>query len=93
MNEDIQPPRPHELLLGLEDDALLALAPAATHQQRRGGLYRRLGPILLASDRTPVLSEGGEPLIAWLHCHPYGPEVLARPESDDAKFRPLKTGG
>jgi hypothetical protein len=80
---------PHGRLLGLPDDELIRLAPEATHQHAKGGLYRSLGPIVNGETKLPMVGEDGLELRAWLHVHPHQTTVYARGVDEDAKYRPI----
>lgn len=81
---------PHGRLVGLTDEELLALAPDATHQHRKGGLYRDLGVALLAETKAPLTGADGCSMRAWEHVHPHGRQVLLRSTAEDGKFRLLE---
>ena len=85
MSEDT----PHGRLVGLPDEHLRALAPEATHQHRKGGLYRDMGVALDASTRTPMTNGRGVAYRGWLHVHPHATDLLMRPVDEDDRFRPL----
>lgn len=77
--------KPHERLVGKTNEELLTLAPEATHQHRKGGLYRDLGIALDAETKLPYHDTRGS-LRAWQHIWPYEKSVLLRPVSEDHKF-------
>jgi len=81
--------RPHEALVGKENHELRAIAPEASHQHRRGGLYLDLGIAADARTKEPYADDRG-PLRAWLHIHPYDRGVLLRPVSEDDKFADIR---
>ena len=80
---------PHGRLVGLDDATLRQLAADATHQHRKGGLYRDLGIALDASTRDPVTDARGVPYRGWLHVHPHQPSLLLRPTDEDDRFRAI----
>lgn len=80
---------PHGRLIGLDDAELRALAPEATHQHAKGGLYRDLGIPVHSDDRLPHADSSGRPLRGWLHVHPHAVQLILRPVEEDGKFRPL----
>jgi len=80
---------PHGRLIGLPDEDLRALAPEATHQHRKGGLYRDLGIALNANDHSALADARGYALRGWLHIHPHAVQLLMRPVDEDDKFRAL----
>lgn len=80
---------PHGRLLGLSDEHLRSLAPGATHQHRRGGLYRDLGIPVLAEGRTRLTDPRGMAYRAWQHLHPHEEQVMLRPIDEDDRFRRL----
>lgn len=80
---------PHGRLIGLDDDALRAMAPEATHQHRKGGLYRDLGPAVDADTREVVRNARGTEYRGWLHVHPHAQSLLLRPIDEDDRFRPI----
>lgn len=82
--------KPHEKLVGKSHEKLRALAPNATHQHRKGGLYRDLGIANDAETKQPYEDPRG-PLRAWLHVHPYEESVLLRPASEDDKFEAIES--
>lgn len=81
---------PHGRLIGLEDAQLLALAPEATHQHRKGGLYRDLGLARFAADKSVITDDRGVKQRAWLHVHPHEVGVLMRGIDEDDKFRAIR---
>jgi len=76
----------HTDLIGLTSQQLLELAPTATHQHAKGGLYQDLGPIISAETKDILLDSQGNKLRAWLHVFPYQPQVFARSIDEDYKF-------
>lgn len=80
---------PHGRLVGCDDRTLRALAPEATHQHRKGGLYRDLGIAVDAATRTPVRDQRGVDYRGWLHVHPHEISLMLRPVDEDDRFRPL----
>ena len=79
----------HGRLLGLGDEELTRLAPSATHQHRKGGLYRDLGPLIDARSGEVMRDRADVPLRGWLHIHPYDQQLFVRREYETNKFRPL----
>lgn len=79
----------HGRLVGMSDEALKALAPEATHQHRKGGLYRDMGIIRDADTRLALCNAEGVELRGWLHVHPHEVGLLARATDEDDRFRPL----
>lgn len=69
-------------LIGMKDERLRILAPDATHQHFKGGLYRFLGPLCEANTGEYVLGKDRMPRIAYVHCYPYGKSVWVR-DSDE----------
>lgn len=61
----------HTALLGKTDAELLVLAPEATHQHYKGGLYQFVG--------DGIHTETEEPLTGYWHVHPYDRRFYARP--------------
>ena len=58
-------PSYHTKLLGLKSEDLMKIAPLATHQHYKGGLYRKHGGTINSK-------EVGEPSIVIMeHIHPY----------------------
>lgn len=80
---------PHGRLIGKPDEELRALAPEATHQHRKGGLYRDLGIAIDAETKLPACNSDGEELRGWLHVHPHAMQLLLRPIGEDDRFRPI----
>ena len=80
---------PHGRLIGLLDETLRALAGDATHQHRKGGLYRDLGVAIIADTREPMRDARGVPYRGWLHVHPHQKALMMRPIDEDDRFRPL----
>lgn len=82
----------HEELVGLSKDLLLKIAPEATHQHYKGGLYRKIG--------EGIHTETEEKLVYYVNEFPYGDEeiIFARPtgmfygftEDNTKRFQPLK---
>ena len=77
--------KPHEALVGKTHEELRSLSAEATHQHRKGGLYRDLGIAQDADTKDTYVDPRG-PLRGWLHVHPYEPSLLLRPASEDDKF-------
>lgn len=74
----------HSRLIGKSDEELRELAPHATHQHYKGGLYRLIG--------FGKHTETGEELAFYEHLYPYNQAYYARPYemfNDNARFRPL----
>lgn len=67
----------HTDLVGLTDQELLKLAPEATHQHFKGGLYRFLGPAKSA-DTGDYIRLDGHPAVAYMHLFPHKVEVWVR---------------
>jgi len=80
--------KPHEKLIGKSHRELKDLAPEATHQHRKGGLYRDLG-IAQDAETKQAYKDPRGPLRAWLHVHPYEESILLRPASEDDRFTAL----
>jgi len=80
---------PHGRLLGLTDAELRCLAPEATHQHRKGGLYRDLGPAIDPRSGQPMCDRADVPLRGWLHIHPHAQQLFLRREYETEKFRPI----
>jgi hypothetical protein len=72
----------HSELLGMKDQRLRVLAPDATHQHFKGGLYRFLGKAKDADTGEYLIGKDGEPRVAYLHCYPYDREVWVRDSSE-----------
>jgi hypothetical protein len=72
----------HSELVGLSDNRLRVLAPDATHQHFKGGLYRFLGKAMGSDTGRQMRNEHGELLVAYMHCYPYEKQVWLRPESE-----------
>ena len=81
--------RPHEELVGMEHERLREMAPTATHQHRKGGLYRDMG-IAQDADTKEAYRDPRGPLRGWLHVHPYEERLLLRPASEDDKFTRIR---
>ena len=70
--------KPHEALRGLSDARLRVLAPDATHQHFKGGLYRHLGDACDADTGDVILGKDGQPRQAYIHCYPYERKLWLR---------------
>lgn len=81
--------KPHEELLGKKASELKGLAPEATHQNRRGGLYKNMGIAYDGRNKEPFADERGI-LRAWLHVYPYEQQIILKPVSDDHKYQEIK---
>lgn len=79
----------HEKLVGLPHEELRKMAPEATHQHRKGGLYRDLG-IPVDSETKESYSDSRGVLRAWQHIHPHPVQVILRPASEDDKFTKIR---
>lgn len=86
MNDDT----PHGRLIGVPDEQLRALAPEATHQHRKGGLYRDLGIAYDADTKLPLKDAAGNDCRAWLHIHPHPQALYVRSVAEDDRYRPLQ---
>lgn len=73
-------------LLSKQVAELLALAPTATHQHAKGGLYRYMGPAMDADTKEVLLNARGEPLDAWLHVYPFSQDVWIRRRAEYDRF-------
>lgn len=74
----------HKELLGLSDHLLLAIAPTATHQHYKGGLYRELS--------VAHHKDTGEQVTVYEHLFPYPNKRYVRRVhefNDKGRFRPL----
>lgn len=80
---------PHGRLIGLDDAVLTIMAPRATHQHRKGGLYRDLGIIVDADTGKALTHPDGSTLRGWEHVHPHAVQVFARTDAESDRFRPL----
>lgn len=67
----------HSELVGLSDKDLLKLAPEATHQHFKGGLYKYLGP-LMDADTGVQMERNGFPIVCYLHLFPHERQTWAR---------------
>ena len=81
--------KPHEKLVGKPKTELHDLAPEATHQHKKGGLYRDLGIAFDSDTKQEYLDDRG-PMRGWLHVYPYETSLILRPVSEDDKFTPLR---
>lgn len=80
---------PHGRLVGVDKAVLRGLAPEATHQHRKGGLYRDLGPAIDAGTKKTMRDDRGVEYRGWLHVHPHAPSLMLRPVDEDDRFEPL----
>lgn len=71
-------PARHEALLLLPDDLLLKLAPDATHQHYKGGLYRLNGPTTCASDGVAQEERIWNRDISYTHLCPHAVQDFHR---------------
>lgn len=79
----------HEKLVGLSHEELREMAPEATHQHRKGGLYRDLGIPVDSDSKEPYRDHRGL-LRAWQHIYPHAVQVILRPTSEDEKFTRIR---
>lgn len=79
----------HGRLVGLPFGELRKLAPTATHQHRKGGLYMDLGIPRDTETKEAFVDKEGRQRRAWLHVYPHDQAVYLRPISEDDKFRKL----
>ena len=79
----------HEKLVGLLPADLRQMAPDATHQHRKGGLYRDLGIPIDSDTKEPYADHRGL-LRAGQHVYPYEIQVILRPVSEDEKFTDIR---
>ncbi len=79
----------HTDLIGMPKASLRALAPQATHQQVKGGLYAYLGPLMDSQTKQQAVDANGKLLVVWLHVFPYAKSVWQRPADESYKFEPL----
>lgn len=79
-----------EQLLTLNDKMLLQMAPEATHQHKKGGLYRYIGPVRDAATGR-ILRINGEAQILYEHIYPHQRGCWVRSSSEffDGRFREL----
>lgn len=75
----------HTELIGKTDAELRELAPEATHQHYKGGLYRVIG--------AGLHTETNERLMAYEHVHPYSRQLYFRPVSMFTGFVDLTGSG
>lgn len=89
----------HSELLGKSDEELLRLAPEATHQHYKGGLYRHIGKARDADTGEYVLGKDGFARISYEHVFPYDREPWLRDHTDfhglvkagaESRFRKLQ---
>jgi hypothetical protein len=72
----------HTALIGKSDAELLGLAPEATHQHFKGGLYRLMGRLRDADHGGWVYGKDGLPRISYLHVYPYEAQAWVRDLSE-----------
>lgn len=72
----------HSELVGISDQRLRILAPDATHQHFKGGLYRFLGWARDADTGEYLMGSDKKRRVAYLHCYPYEKEVWIRDHSE-----------
>lgn len=72
----------HGALRGRPDAELLRLAPGATHQHYKGGLYRLLGPVRDADTGEPLLGQDGLPRVVYQHLYPHEPGLWVRDRTE-----------
>lgn len=88
-------------MVGMSDADLLALAPTATHQHFKGGLYQLIGPAMDA-DTGKQLETPNEWLaeqdkyVGYLHLYPHERQLWIRrekeffgPQGNGKRFREL----
>lgn len=76
----------HEKLLGKSVKDLKALAPDASHQHKKGGLYLDLGIAIDTETGLDSITSNGHAQRAWLHVYPYKRQVFLRGVDEDHKF-------
>jgi hypothetical protein len=76
----------HEKLVGKTNEELRALAPQATHQHKKGGLYKDMGIAIDTETNKTSVNSRGIPERAWLHVYPYQKKVMLRGIDEDHKF-------
>lgn len=74
--------RTHTYLIGLSDAKLLALAPDATNQHYKGGLYRDLHALLNRKTGHVITDATGLTMRAYVHCYPHAQQAWVRPETE-----------
>lgn len=73
----------HSELVGLPDARLLELAPAATHQHFKGGLYQLLSVSHFDSETgEEVRAADGSSMILYRHVFPHAVQIWRRPASE-----------
>jgi hypothetical protein len=72
----------HSELIGMKDQRLRVLAPDATHQHFKGGLYRFIGTAMDAESGEPLIGKDGLPRVAYIHCYPYPKQLWIRDYSE-----------
>ncbi len=82
----------HTELLHFTDQDLKEMAPEATHQHKKGGLYRLLGPARSSETGKIARDDHCRALVAYEHLLPYKREIWLRPSSEffDGRFRELR---
>jgi hypothetical protein len=87
----------HKSLVGMKDQRLRILAPDATHQHFKGGLYRYLGLVKDADTGESIIGKDGQPRVAYMHCYPYDREIWIRDytewmgyKDDQPRFRKIE---
>jgi hypothetical protein len=86
----------HSELLGKSDGELLGIAPEATHQHFKGGLYRYLG-VPKDSRTGEAAAMNGTEMVVYEHLFPYERELWIREYDEfhgtrghEKRFRELK---
>lgn len=69
----------HSELRGKPNDYLRKLAPEATHQHFKGGLYKYLGPLYDSETGEIRVNSRGEKLCGYLHIYPHARKLWDRP--------------
>lgn len=75
----------HDKLIGVEVSKLKEMAPSATHQHYKGGLYEVIG--------EGIHTETNEELVFYKHVLPYEATLYARPKVmfyEEGRFMELK---
>ena len=83
---------PHTDLLHFTDPELKQMAPEATHQHKKGGLYRLLGQPRSSEDGKLARNDHCQVLVAYEHILPYERQIWLRASSEfyDGRFRELR---
>lgn len=83
-------PKPTDLL-GLSDNDLLKLAPEATHQHKKGGLYKLHHHPRDAATGLIARNKAGEAYILYEHLFPYARQFWLRTSREfyDGRFKEL----